>query len=1335
MKGRHVRKRPYALGGPGSARRLVPVLVLVIALATLGIPGFAAAVSPATPAPTEPARTVTVTGTVMDEAGVAGIAGVDVVVYSDWNDPDVTEYRTVSGPDGTYSIMVPQGAGFDVLFDPTARNLANGTHYLAQWADGWGGSSDYPGYPAVGAQPAGTVVSATDGFLPVGATITGTVTGEGKPLGDCMVEVRSSAYGLYTTVFTETDGSYSVTLRVPAAGDPDYLIRFDPGTPSPFLPRWFDGVAAEESATPVAVTLDGTTPGIDADLPRGGSIAGTVRAPGGSAAASVAVAAIGPAGVRFGYTDAAGSYLFQGLEEGPYFALISPDALWSTDTSSFNELNGTAYTVQVWDDRPMSSPDTVAVTLGVDRVGVDATLHPGAAISGTIRDASGTPIAGMDVSASGSAFHDPWSTAVTAADGTYQIGRRPYDTYTVYVDPAEFNRVHRTGYVPNAYPDPVELSTVTTATSVDITLAVGAVVMGRVTGPTGSGVPSVTITAYDGKGENMLVRTESAADGSYELRGITVPNRVKIEYSTDEYNSATGADLVSQWWSGKPDWFSADVIVLDTVKTIAGADVRLLKGGRVSGTIYDGKVAGPDNGLGDAEVELRTPDGRTVGYEYTDGTGGYTFRAVPAGAYKVAASYYGPKKNYPTRWYANAGTLAGAKSFALAVGQVVSGKDIVLLPGGSLSGTVTDKVSGLPVAGVDVRVLDTDGMEVALTSTDSLGKWESGDHEEGTYYVQFDPTYRNGLHGSTYAAQWYDGAAPSNAKPVAVTLDAKVAGIDAKLDPAAATITGRLLERGGAAAKSKGGFITVDVHQFFAGRWTPVGSAETRADGTFAIGSLSAGTYRLTAAEDNGYIATYESIVSQALYHSDSVDTTSVGWVDVASDIVVPAAGLDIGDWTVLRGGKIGVQVNDATGTGIPYVRIYADTRLPDGTWVPYGGDGLIGETWDDGGALAYRDYEGGLLPGLLRVRLAKDGYAPLYYDGASTAASATALAVPQYLPAHDYPQITQVMQSMTFAPDRQAGADRYAVAAGLAARAPGGYTGVRHVIIASGLDRAAADPLSAAGLAGAYKAPVLLVRGDKTNYLPAATAAALREIRAANPGARIAVHVVGGPVSVPEKVVGQVKAVLGAGTTSDRLSGADRYAVAANVAARMRAVYGPSYPRGVFIVNGSSPGLFFNALAASPVCYGKGYPLLLVKGPAVPPATAAALRNYTDKWVVGNEVAVPESVRLAQVARRVGGANRNEVAANFATTAYEQGWADISTVGVANALADSLTGGASIGSLGGVMLYTGNATSLSPATTQFLINWKGTVDTVLVLGGPISVNPALSTEIQNILK
>ncbi len=315
----------------------------------------------------------------------------------------------------------------------------------------------------------------------------------------------------------------------------------------------------------------------------------------------------------------------------------------------------------------------------------------------------------------------------------------------------------------------------------------------------------------------------------------------------------------------------------------------------------------------------------------------------------------------------------------------------------------------------------------------------------------------------------------------------------------------------------------------------------------------------------------------------------------------------------------------------------------------------------------------------------------------------------------------------------RLGGADRYEVSYAAAKEAFPKWTGIRHIVVASGVERAMADPLAASGLCGLYDAPLLLVRNDWPGRLPAATYRAMAEIAAANPGVRIKIHVAGGPATVPASILKILGAQRGYDSAVDRIGGIDRYAVAAGIASRMRSVLGPSYPRTALVACGSSQAYFYDALVASTIAQRNHMPLLLVKPGSVPPATLTAARFYSSKVVIGSTSAVGTSVAWTLRASRIGGADRFEVAVNVADWAVSRGMLKVERVGITNRLADALTGGAAVGGLDGPLPLT-DAGSLSPATAAWLARNKGTIKTVYVIGGEASVSPATLEAIKAIL-
>lgn len=314
----------------------------------------------------------------------------------------------------------------------------------------------------------------------------------------------------------------------------------------------------------------------------------------------------------------------------------------------------------------------------------------------------------------------------------------------------------------------------------------------------------------------------------------------------------------------------------------------------------------------------------------------------------------------------------------------------------------------------------------------------------------------------------------------------------------------------------------------------------------------------------------------------------------------------------------------------------------------------------------------------------------------------------------------------------------RFSTAVDIAIDAFPDWWGVSDVIIASGDDRAAADPLAAAGLCWAYDAPMLLVSATKT---PTEVKQAIKGIVDAN--GPVTLHVVGGSLSVPDARVNDIKAYAGASNvTSDRiLKGGGRYDLARAIAKRMREVDQADPDKdmapAVLFANGADSSKFFDALALSPISAANGIPILLVEYGKVPAATTAAITELgspTKRIVGGGPKTVSETVRKQLGATRWDGATRYDTATRIADSARAQGWLDREVVGIAAKLPDALTGGSTVGLDGGVLLIT-DGSKLSSATKTWLLTNKAYVSDCRVFGGTKSVAPAVKTEIENALK
>lgn len=293
---------------------------------------------------------------------------------------------------------------------------------------------------------------------------------------------------------------------------------------------------------------------------------------------------------------------------------------------------------------------------------------------------------------------------------------------------------------------------------------------------------------------------------------------------------------------------------------------------------------------------------------------------------------------------------------------------------------------------------------------------------------------------------------------------------------------------------------------------------------------------------------------------------------------------------------------------------------------------------------------------------------------------------------------------------ERVYGADRYAtsVEVGHLAAAAGHV-----VVVASGATTHLVDGLVAAPLAHLLAAPLLLVPSD------AARLAGLLASVTADLSARQArtAYVAGGTGAVSDRTLGLLRA---AGvTTVLRMSGADRYATAAAVA-RTMAAHGGALSGRAWVASGSA-GHLVDALAAGGPAASAAEPVLLTAATAVPPATAAGLRdlNVGRTLVLGGPASIADSV-LASLPgpARVFGADRWATATAIAAFA-PAGAAGVLTSGDDAHLVDAL----GAGTLARPVVLTAG-TALPTATASWLSGHRGLLFSVV--GGPASIAPAV---------
>ena len=230
----------------------------------------------------------------------------------------------------------------------------------------------------------------------------------------------------------------------------------------------------------------------------------------------------------------------------------------------------------------------------------------------------------------------------------------------------------------------------------------------------------------------------------------------------------------------------------------------------------------------------------------------------------------------------------------------------------------------------------------------------------------------------------------------------------------------------------------------------------------------------------------------------------------------------------------------------------------------------------------------------------------------------------------------------------------------------------------------------------------------------------------------RLGVHkaiVVGTSAAVSPAVDAGLRAL---GLNVERITGSDRYAVAAKVARRLSSPSSGS--RDAFVVGGGSTA---DMCALMPLAYSTARPVIVVRKDSIPAAFKSVLAKtqLDSATIIGRKSAVSSSVSRQlsgyTSVKRISGANTAETAVKLANWAETRGLASWTNVSIANPSAwpQSLNIGAA--SQGGVVLLT-SGTKLPSATASALRKNNANINLASIFGGTGSVSNSVAAKIRS---
>jgi hypothetical protein len=706
-------------------------------------------------------------------------------------------------------------------------------------------------------------------------SISGTVTADDNadPIGNIDVCANNADYSVYECVLTSAvDGTYTL------AGLPsdDYLVAFsDSG--GQYISEYFDDVTDSSAASLVSVTDPNATSGIDAGLAPGGSISGTVTAEdGGAPLAGVEVCAGGDnGGYGCDYTEADGTYTIATLPGENYIVSFT-----GSNAGFINE-----YFDDVLD---YDSATPVSVTPRTTTPGVDAALGSGASVSGTVtEDGSGDPLENVYVCVFDQA--NVYECDYSGIDGTYDVGGLPSGNFTVGF--SDFTGAHI-----NEFFDDVtdfELATPVTTTvpnetaNIDASLGLAGSISGTVI-EDGTGDPLQDIyVCSEGVDNGAFNCTTTAADGTYTIGGLATGNY------TVNFRDFDGI-YVNEFFDDATDSDSATPVSVTAPNDTAGIDAGLATGGSISGTVTEDGSGDPLDGI---SVCAAGEDVNAYSCTGTAADGTYTVGGLPSGNFRVQFTDYSAihlDEYFDDVVQYDAATLVG-----VTAPDATAGIDAGLSTGGSIAGTVTEDGSGDPLEDVQVCAsgVNTDYSSCADTAAD--GTYSIGPLPDDSYRVDFQD------FAGTYLREYFDDAANyDSATPVVIAAAADATGIDAGLSRGG-SISGTVTEDGtGDPLEDISVCASEETGEDY-------GCTYTAPDGTYTIGGLATGSYRVSFDDDQDqYLDEY---FDDATYETATL--VGVTAPDVAPNI----------DAALTKGGSIsGTVVGDVSGDPLEGIQVCA---------------------------------------------------------------------------------------------------------------------------------------------------------------------------------------------------------------------------------------------------------------------------------------------------------------------------------------------------------------------------------------------------------------------------
>jgi hypothetical protein len=439
------------------------------------------------------------------------------------------------------------------------------------------------------------------------------------------------------------DGAYRIANLAPGL----YYALFGPCAASRYPLVWFKDQGAFGRASLISVSTSPVTAGINAVLPPGGTISGTLTGRAGRRLSGYCITAYDVAGqdwlTMLQATTHRGAYKITGLAPGRYKLLFG-----SCDLGA-----GGAYAAQ-WYPAAASQQAARAVLVrsGRDTTRVNATLRGGGSISGKVTDAAtGKPDRYCGIVAALDRSGTFMAGAFINNDGRYRIGHLLAGRYTLQacVLTVVKTNVMVTGTRPT--------------TGITIVLPRTGSMAGRVLDSTGTAPEAgVCVTAYPRTEPGYVAVAATGRNGRWTLTGMD-PGSYRVLFSP--VCMAGFPQVAPQWFNDKPSLRSATPVTVTAYHTTAAINARLAAPGGITGIVTDQAHAVVP---GICVTALPQPSGQIPVTGVTAANGRFSIASLAPGRYLVRFDPGCGARGYQTQWYNSAASKTGAIPVTVTAG-------------------------------------------------------------------------------------------------------------------------------------------------------------------------------------------------------------------------------------------------------------------------------------------------------------------------------------------------------------------------------------------------------------------------------------------------------------------------------------------------------------------------------------------------------------------------------------------------------------------------------------------------------------------------------------------